>query len=194
MLSSLRQFRGTTVIDSIAPFNVPHIVISEPPPQNPWVSSGNHPNNPQDCLWGARLTVPAKFITFVNPPPCNTEDIESEPDSDYDDDDEEHAEFVDYVALGLASSRPETLAPELPLTADGRREAHVVEEPILDEGREFASFLGESSLSLNDEVSPALPCDEMPRIDYEILDDDEEDDLPPFDDWYISVQSRMQAS
>jgi hypothetical protein len=194
MLSSLRQFRGTTVIDSIAPFNVPHIVISEPPPQNPWVSSGNHPNNPQDCLWGARLTVPAKFITFVNPPPCNTEDVESEPDSDYDDDDEEHAEFVDYVALGLASSRPETPAPELPLTADGRREARVVEEPILDEGREFASFLGESSLSLNDEVSPALPCDEMPRIDYEILDDDEEDDLPPFDDWYISVQSRMQAS
>ena len=193
MLSSLRQFRGTTVIDSIAPFNVPHIVISEPPPQNPWVSSGNHPNNPQDCLWGARLTVPAKFITFVNAPPCNAEDVESEPDSDYDDDDE-RVEFFDYVALELAPFRPETPASEFPLIADGRRETHVVEEPIHDEGREFAFFLDDSSPSLNDEVSPALLCDEMPRIDYEVLDDDEEDDLPPFDDWYISVQSRMRAS
>jgi hypothetical protein len=79
----------------------------------------------------------------VNPPPCNAEDVESEsePDSDCDDD-EEHAEFVDYVALGLVSSRPETPAPELPLTADGRRETHIVEEPIHDEGRSSHPFLG----------------------------------------------------
>jgi hypothetical protein len=188
MLSALLQFRGTTVIDSIAPFTVPHIVISEPSPSNPWVSSGNHPNNPQDCLWGARLTVPAKFVTFVNPPLCNAAGhIESESDSDYDDEDE-HIEFVDYVPMGATSSRPET---SVSLTVDDRRESVFVEEPIQDEGMEFASFLEDSSTSLFDEV---FPCDKMPRMDYEVLDDDEEDDLPPFDDWYTTIQSRMQTS
>jgi hypothetical protein len=140
------------------------------------------------------LTVPAKFITFVNPPPCDTSDTDTESDSDSDYGDEERFEFADIVAFGGTVSRPETPVPTTPLTVDDQRESIFADEPIHDEGREFASFLGDSTLSQTDEGSPVFSCDQMSQMDYEVLDDDEEDDLPPFDDWYTSVQARMPTS
>lgn len=190
MLSTFRRFRGSTIIDSPAPFTIPHIVISEPPPQNPWISCWNHPSNPQDCQWGARLTVPGRCITYVNPPPSDSSDTESDSDSDYGDE-EDHFDFVDYIASGGMSPRLEAPVPATPLTVNDQCETIFTDEPIQDEGPEFASFLGDSSLRTED--SPVLSCDEIPQMVYEVLDDeDEEDDLPPFDDWYTSVQSRMQ--
>lgn len=166
-------------------------MISEPPPQNPWISYDNHIPNPQDCQWGARLTVSAKFVTIVNPPEPDIEtDDESDSDSDYGDE-EEHIEFMDYVALGRTPPRHETPLPVTPVTAEDHHESFVAEESARDEGREFASFLGDSSPLRTDETSP--DCDEMTRTDYEVLDDDD-DDLPPFDDWYTGIQSRMQSS
>jgi hypothetical protein len=138
------------------------------------------------------LTVSAKFVTLVNTPESDTEtDDETDSDSDYGDE-EEHVEFVDYLALGRTSLRSETPLPVTPLTVDDPGESFFVEESVHDEGREFASFLGDSSPIQTDETLP--DCDEMSRADYEVLDDEEEDDLPPFDDWYTGIQSRMQSS
>jgi hypothetical protein len=119
-------------------------------------------------------------VRYVNPPSCDADDVES--DSDYGDE-EQHLEFVEYVASKGAPLTPET-PPGIPLSVDGPRDSFSEDEPIHDEGREFASFLGSSPLNRTGEIPPMLSCDEMSRIDYETLDDDDEDSLPPFDDWY----------
>jgi hypothetical protein len=78
VLPSLRGFRGTTVLDSIAPLRTPHIVINEPPPANPWVGFFNIPSDPQDAAFGARLTVP--WPRVVNAVPDVYEEYADEPD------------------------------------------------------------------------------------------------------------------
>lgn len=182
LLLTFRRCHGTTIIDSVTPFTVPHIVISEPAPQIPWIPISNYPTDPQDCQWGARLTVPAKFINIVNPP---SEAAESDSDSDFSDE-ERHVNFIEYVSSGGLSSRPETTEPATPLAAQDQCKSFFVDGPVHDEGREFASFL-DASPNRTDEALAVPSCDEMLPIDYGALGDDE-DDLPPFDDWYTGIQ------
>lgn len=191
-----RRFPGTTIIDSLTPFTVPHIMISESPPHNPWTLWGNSINNPQDCQWGACLTVPGKFVEVVNTPQNEfwfTDPESSDSGSDYADE-EEHVEFADCLALRGTRSRTETPTPATPTAI----ESHSVnlyhdEATHEEEGREFASFLGHSSSTDIEEASTDFACAETSRVDYEVYDEDE-DDLPPFDEWYTSVLERTQAA
>ncbi|KAK1228441.1 hypothetical protein PQX77_008504 [Marasmius sp. AFHP31] len=66
LLSYYRRCHGTVFVDSPAPFLVPHIVISAPPPENPWYKWSNQINSPQDCGFGQLLVVPACGIEFIN--------------------------------------------------------------------------------------------------------------------------------
>ena len=174
----------------MTPFTVPHIVVSEPPPQNPWIAYDNRPSDPQDSQWGARLTVPANHVTVVNQPPGETEaDVESEPDSEFGDE-EAHAEFINYVT-SLRFEPPPVISAN-PLTTEDSRELFFADESVHDEGGEFASFLGDASSSQIEEGLAVISCDELSQTGFMALDDD--DDLPPFDEWYTSVQSRMESS
>ncbi|KAF9263712.1 hypothetical protein L218DRAFT_987628 [Marasmius fiardii PR-910] len=68
LLSCYRRYRGTTFIESPSPFRVPHIVISAPPPENPWFKWSNQVNDPQDHGFGQYLVVSARGVEFVNEP------------------------------------------------------------------------------------------------------------------------------
>ena len=124
----------------------------------------------------------------MNLPRC---EAEFESDSESGDEEDEHVELTDCVALG-ASSRPQTQIHRTPPTTEHHHGDFFVDETVHDEGREFASFLGNSSLSRANEPVAVVSCDEISRMDCGTLGD-EEDDLPPFDDWYTGVQSQQSS-
>ncbi|KAG7097289.1 hypothetical protein E1B28_004654 [Marasmius oreades] len=66
LISCYRRYHGTTFIESSSPFRVPHIVISAPPPENPWFKWLNQVNDPQDSGFGRYLVVPARGVGFIN--------------------------------------------------------------------------------------------------------------------------------
>lgn len=157
-------------------------------------------NNPQDCRWGARITVPAKFVTVINQAQCellvDEEDTETDSDSDYGD--EERAELIDFMALGESILRPETPLPLTPARSQHGGDGYFLDDTIqCEEGREFASFLESASQSPIDESSSSVDYADVSRMNHQISsgdDVDEEDDLPPFDEWYTTVQARVQAN
>lgn len=136
-------------------------------------------------------------MAVVNEPPCESSTAglrELGSDSDYGDEAEEHAELMDYLALQGTASRAETPMPVTPTATDDLPENSYFDEAIhKEEGRDFASFLEDSSPTDTGEALPATACAEISQVDYEVYDEDE-DDLPPFDEWYTSVQARMQAA
>src|ERR1700743_713770 len=82
LLSWYFRLPGAIIIDSITPFTIPHIVITEPPTwdYNPYVNLHNSTQSPQDARWGHSLVVPSPVVDFVNLP----EDVASmEPASGY---------------------------------------------------------------------------------------------------------------
>jgi hypothetical protein len=150
-------------------------MISEPPPQNPWILWDSVISNPQDCQWGACLTVPAKFVTVLN---CKHGADLGDSDSDSDcGAGEERVEFADHIAL----SRPETPPPATPPCDP--------EIFFFDDGEEYREFAGVLE-ELPTDTDESLSCAEIPRDHCDLSD---EDDLPPFDEWYTSIQSRTQG-
>lgn len=191
------------VLDSFRPFFAPHIMITEPDSYDVEVSTNNLPANPQDYRWGAALTVTFEKATAVNPPPSWFASGSAASSDSWSDVGSE----LSFGDVCSAPSRPETPPPATPLTIECQLDSFVGQDPELhlggDEGREYASYLQDSAPpSAVDSRSSTLPtpCDDpMPRPESRPLArsslwaDDDNEDLPPFDDWYTSILLRTQT-
>lgn len=162
---------NTLIIDSVNPFIAPHIVISEAAAQNPWVLDGIYAP-PQNCNYGQYLTHPSH--SCVGPCCLST-----------------------YSQYNLPSPAQEFLPP----VEEGI--GIEAEEEELFQECEDESDLGSDSDSSSDalltpqddaflDTSPML-CkgvrDASPEPQSFYIDEDD-DDLPPFDDWYQSIAQR----
>lgn len=175
ILSACKYARDTIILDSPCPFVAPHIIISPPPPQNPWNPWENATNDPQDCGYGRYLVVPSRSVQFINQPVWEPTDTSSS--STWDDD----------ADLSESESRPESPEPETPVDEEDTLSKY--QQEILDD----LDFFNENSLLdlvIPVTEDPAWAKDFSSPSSQMFVDDDDEDDLPPFDDWYQSVARR----
>lgn len=169
---------GTTIIDSIHPFTVPHIIISSPPPQDPRIPWSNATNDPQDAGHGRFLTVPSSRSVYIN---CPDDDDDSSgfaasPVSPHD--------FIDSLDdLSEADSTP----PCTPFAGDGDT-ARFWETSDVVAVTDCHQDCGGALRVISQKASSQPTCDATNPF----FVDEDEDDLPPFDDWYTSVLTRTQ--
>ncbi|KAF9647847.1 hypothetical protein BDM02DRAFT_3187667 [Thelephora ganbajun] len=189
LLSFFRQLPGTLIIDSVTPFTIPHIIISEPPiwDYNPYVNMHNSTQSPQDAGWGQSLVVLSPVVDFVNLP----EEVPPE--------------------LGESTSGYSTIAQYAESEGEGDMwepdspsEGSVVGSPAstafqtpglltpIDEEEEFDLMIFSPSPPRDSQLSPVeggdLMLEDVPQ-DVEMFCDDE-DDLPPLDSWYQDIAAR----
>jgi len=196
LLLCFRRFPGTLVIDSVTPFTVPHIVITEPPiwDYNPYVNMHNSTQTPQDAGWGQSLVVPSPTVDFVNLPEDIPVDF-GESTSGYS------------VVAQYAESEGESDGWE-PQSPSGGSEGSVVGSPAstalqtpglltpIEEEEEFELMMFTSSPPqgsypslFGDNLLLIETPDDSPE-DAEAFCDDEDDDLPPLDSWYQDIAAR----
>jgi hypothetical protein len=189
LLSCFHRFPGTLIIDSVTPFTIPHIVITEPPiwDYNPYVNMHNSTQTPQDAGWGQSLVVPSPVVDFVNlpeDPPCEL----GESTSGYS------------VIAQYAESEGESESPSEG-SVFGSPVSTVLQTPCLltpiDEEEEFDLIMFASSPPRDSYLSSAIgddsPLAETPEEapeDAGMYCDDEDDDLPPLDGWYQDIAAR----
>ncbi|TFK22319.1 hypothetical protein FA15DRAFT_706429 [Coprinopsis marcescibilis] len=174
---------GVVVFESHNPFAVPHIMLCTEPQQDPWIAHSNAVNDPQDVGFGRYLVVPSRIVNFINV--HNTR---------YDDD--EYDDTFDNLDVSDADSPPDTPEPSTPVDLEDDLDYY---SPAtrwqLDSEQDDQT---EHSLIYETPpdkwtYEPRTTKTEMPPrpsrpIFY--VEDEEEDDLPPLDDWYLSVASR----
>jgi hypothetical protein len=153
--------------------SVPLIIITEPPPEDHWIAWNNATNNPQDFGYGRYLTVPSRSVSFVNFWPDEAEMEERHPDDDLFDVDPEET-----------SSPVDTPAPGTPVLGSDDTACFSASCAEYD-GEEVSGMLVDTWVE--DAQSPST-C-EIARPSCDIFAG-EDDDLPPFDDWYLSIAAR----
>ncbi|KAG2013309.1 hypothetical protein CC2G_010236 [Coprinopsis cinerea AmutBmut pab1-1] len=179
---------GVVLFESQNPFAAPHIMLYTPPQEDPWISHSNALNDPQDGGFGRYLVVPSRLVNFINVPNPRFDDYD-----DYLDDDLDYSE---------ADSPPETPEPETPIDLeDGEyfpstgwhlndgNEDSLINETLPSGKWSDDCRWGEPQTKVD--AAPSL-ADLPPRPSQPIfyMDDEEEEDLPPLDDWYLSVAAR----
>jgi len=190
LLSCFRRFPGTLVIDSVTPFTVPHIAITEPPiwDYNPYVNMHNSTQTPQDAGWGQYLVVPSPIVDFANLP----EDAPLE----FGESTSGYSTVAQYAESEVEGDMWEPESPS---------EGSIVGSPAstalqtsglltpIDEEEEFDLMMFTSSSLQGSDISPVgggdLLLEDAPQ-DAEIFCDDEDDDLPPLDSWYQDIATR----
>ena len=189
LLSCFRRFPGTLIIDSVTPFTVPHIVITEPPiwDYNSYVNMHNSTQTPQDAGWGQRLVVPSPIVDFVNLP----EDAPFELG--------ESISGCSIIAQHADSEGEGSMwEPKSPSEGSvGSPASTEFQNPGLstpiDEQEEFDRMLFTPPSLQGSRLPPVggddLPLEEAPQ-ETEIFCDDEDDDLPPLDSWYQDIATR----
>lgn len=186
LLSCFGRFPGTLVIDSVTPFTVPHIVITEPPiwDYNPYVNMHNSTQTPQDSGWGQYLVVPSPIVDFVNLP----EDAPSGPG-------ESTSGYSIVAQCAESEGEGDVWEPESPLEGSvvGSPASTAPQTPGLltpiDEEEEFDIMFASSPLQ-GTPPSPAGADNLLLEGAPEVFCDDEEDDLPPLDGWYQDIAAR----
>ncbi|KZT06426.1 uncharacterized protein LAESUDRAFT_725861 [Laetiporus sulphureus 93-53] len=167
LLSFFFQCLGTLVIDSTTPYTTPHIVIQEPLPENLWGLYHNNTPSPQDCGLGNLLTVPSSFVDYVNLEPNSFEEDDYPADSRPS-------------SSGMESNVPRT--PEHPEDSVGVAvPAQCVDIMHADQISFSTSALWQTA---SQPEEPAPHGDDVPAYE------EEEDQLPPFDEWYQSIARR----
>lgn len=171
---SRRHFR-TLILDSACPFIAPHIIISEP-----WTpgAADNATPCPQDCKHGQLLTVSSNMVQFVNSLEDDWDYVSAAAYGTPSDLDEDYPE---------GSSRPGTPCPCTPVDdSDDALELYFERHGDGHDGREvsydYPSILGFGSVPEFEDHMSAAKLSPTTRPIFTI--DDDEDDLPPFDDWY----------
>lgn len=184
LIAASRYHRATLVLDSIMPFSVPHIIINGAPPQSPWVSWGNVVSDPQDCRFGGLLTVPHPAVSYINR--LDPFDLEAawEPDASVWSESDASDEI----------SRPGSPLPETPLDAEGgyATGSRFFGGDDDDDDNGVYPMDKYGSLAHDGMPSAPRPCEVIPE-EPEYIEDDE-DDLPPFDDWYKGIAERAQLA
>ncbi|THH30701.1 hypothetical protein EUX98_g3501 [Antrodiella citrinella] len=169
LLASYSRDPSSLVIDSPRPCTIPHIVITEAPLQDPWEAFVNNTPNPQDCGYGYYLTVPSALVDHVNVAwPAD-----------------EHTSDDPYFASPLSMSLSEC-------SDDNTGES----ESGSDDDLESPLPLTPPTSHLEFDVDVVMPdaCRKTAPTATFYVDEDEEDDLPPFDDWYLDIAQRAIQS
>ncbi|KAL0580073.1 hypothetical protein V5O48_001932 [Marasmius crinis-equi] len=242
LLSHYRRYHGTTILESSSPFLTPHIVISAPPPENPWFKWSNEVNNPQDCDHGRRLVVPARGVEFINEPEdvfggfgadtyedfeCygdsfastiesyrmfGTDDSEDDevnsPGPETPTDEQEDDDFKSRFERALQLRFDQGLTAE-PLEDEQAGPSYRDELASVDTGSLFNEFdaverddMCSDGFYSENAVEPlSLPicrprplaseCENWSNLEDE--DEDDEEGLPPLDEWYQSVIRRTSV-
>lgn len=163
-----QRLLGTTIIDSHCPFRVPHIMINAPPPQDPWVPWNNATNNPQDHGYGNCLIVPCSSVGVINTHVAG-----------------DCLSFIDdWTVDPSENSQCGTPTPETPV--DDEDLSFFFVRPGDDIGSGVEDSNDYPGILDFETVSNKLPCSpDVPQPSRSILSiEEDEEDLPPFDDWY----------
>jgi hypothetical protein len=168
---------GITLLESFNPFSVPHIMISTPPQQDPWISYSNALNDPQDAGFGQYLVVPSRMVNFIN--------FEGSP---FNDDDSDLESLLD----ADADSPPDTPEPETPTDLEDEDYFPSAEWQYSDDFEDHYHATTKWTAVDKLDAVPTIVAPLPPRPSKPIfyMDDEDEDDLPPLDDWYLSVAAR----
>lgn len=171
LLSFFSQTLGATIIDTVTPCTTPHIVIEEPAPEQCWALYHNSVPNPQDVGFGQYLTVPSSFVNYVNAEP---DPYEEAPDAGMDVDDSSSAQESE------GPPTPDSVGPnDVDLVMSSEHE--VVMPEVESEDACHADVVADTM---------PYPYSGTGADGYSMGDDDDEG-LPPFDDWYQSIASRQ---
>ncbi|KAG2349141.1 hypothetical protein BDR05DRAFT_986719 [Suillus weaverae] len=177
ILLASRNFSGVSIIESDCPFRAPHITIIAAEPHDPWISWSNRVDD-QDYEY---LPVyPKRSLT----PPINSTTLPtaSVPGPYHQGDPEDNSFAQPY--------------------SDYSRECHLIAS--LDESG-FLTPHEKGCTTYTDHPHSTPDVNEFTdsertslglsiiRCETPTPDSDDEDDLPPFDDWYLSVIERSKA-
>ncbi|OSX59485.1 hypothetical protein POSPLADRAFT_1184248 [Postia placenta MAD-698-R-SB12] len=171
LLSFFSQTLGATVIDTVTPCTTPHIVIEEPAPEQCWALYHNSVPNPQDVGFGHYLTVPSSFVNYVNAQP---DPFEEAADAGMEDVDSSSAQDSG------GPPTPNSVGPNDVDLVMSSEHAVVTRE---DESEDVCHA---------DVVADTMPYSYSGTgADGYSMGDDDDEGLPPFDDWYQSIASRQ---
>ncbi|KAG1892200.1 hypothetical protein F4604DRAFT_14714 [Suillus subluteus] len=181
ILLACRKFSGVSIIESDCPFRAPHIVIIAAEPHDPWISWSNRVDD-QDYEY---LTVYPKRSST---PPINSTSLTTA------------------SVPGLHHQGDPDDDSFIPSHSDHSRERHLTGlPPSLDESGCFLTLHEKGRMTYTDhshstpDVNEFMDSETMSRglsitrCETPTPDSDDEDDLPPFDDWYLSVIERSKA-
>lgn len=186
------------MIESPTPFTVPHIIINEPPPQDPWIPWSNATTNPQDQGFGQYLTVPHRLVYQVHVA-TDDDDIDADTHEFYTSmplEEEEESDFScqdDDMVSGSFSSSSSESEPETP-DPDSLMDEFLLEEEYDEEDEEdhhvhlFDSCDDSPWSGIINRYSAKASAATFASV--VACDESEEDELPPFDDWYQSIAAR----
>ena len=179
LLSDYARQPNTTVIDSVDPFVAPHIVISGAPPQNLWELDCIYAP-PQHCYYGTYLTHPS----FSCVGPC--------------------CGYGGYWSV----EAPQEFLPPVPMDVDEEplpvdvepEDAFDIDVDVEDESDEPETDSDDAStdtpMTPQDgafvDAPPPLLCEDgvKPASGTYFHIDEDDDGLPPFDDWYTNIAQR----
>ncbi|KAI0960462.1 hypothetical protein AcW1_004968 [Taiwanofungus camphoratus] len=176
LLSLYSHHLGATIIDSATPYTTPHIVIQEPPPQSSYWLYENTAPSPQDCGFGYYLTVPSPFV--INPAGIQDSDLQC----------------LDATLERSCAASPfieeiEPLTPEkLDFMDDSLPSCMAQLCDIVDREKTESSSLQFNRVATLSGNMLVTGCEVH---EYDTPDDD--DNLPPFDEWYQGIANRSQT-
>ncbi|KIP12774.1 hypothetical protein PHLGIDRAFT_32674 [Phlebiopsis gigantea 11061_1 CR5-6] len=176
LLSDYARQPNTIVIDSVAPFIAPHIVISEAPTQNPWELDCIYAP-PQHCYYGTYLTHPS--FSCVGPCCSYSAYWSVAPPQ----------EFLPPVPMDVDEEQPTIdVETEDAFDVDGGDESDEPETDSDDASTDTPMTPQDGTFV---DAPPPLFGDGKPAggVRFHIDEDDEE--LPPFDDWYRDIAQRV---
>ncbi|CAL1701244.1 unnamed protein product [Somion occarium] len=178
-----RQTRSL-ILDSAEPFLAPHIIIEEAEPQDPDEPYVSGTRNPQDYAFGQLLIVPARYVNLINVRRLGEDSYDEDEDEDEDDDEDDEIIGEDEGEYDEVIDEVESLEAIPDMYPDSSSDSDGPSSPSspLD-----ATWLDYSQFS-DEVISKDGPADLFDEPEYAIDEDD--DELPPFDDWYVSVAQR----
>ncbi|KAF9238744.1 hypothetical protein BU15DRAFT_74970 [Melanogaster broomeanus] len=158
-----------TIIESDTPFTVPHIVISEPSPQNPWIDWMNRVNEQDD-----------KYLTIYGSAPRALDD---------DDDDDEESDTWSPDPYGDYSGSEDSdfwYAERLCARVRSKLD-QIDEEDEFPGPPDVAEPEGAKSFVRDEPATPSQRKYFLPA------GEGDEGDLPPFDNWFATISTRLDA-
>ncbi|KAF9569258.1 hypothetical protein CPC08DRAFT_176775 [Agrocybe pediades] len=166
---------GRIILHSVEPFTIPHIIIHEAPPNDPWVIFANG-TNVQDCSFGNSLVAPSsrfRPLRYANLPGYAIDQyyVDScREDDDYFDDD---------------ASSTDSVCPSTPTGPSMELDVFEAQSPAIANAADDDETAFDTSNVLWDV--------DRNRVKHLFFIDEDEDDGPPeWDDWFEAAASRAR--